>query len=387
MNKNNFINIIDLGSSQIRLTVFNNKSDIQFSQSFPNKINDKYSNTAENLKEIIKIAEKNISSHIENVVVMLDSNNQISIDISIRKKFENKQSILKIHESLILEINQLINSNYLNYNIIHTLLSGCIIDGKNYNKIPDKKIKINEIKAEFKIICLPKILIKDIKNNFAKDNVQIINIYCTSYIKSLLYSKKINSEKIAFIEIGLKRASLILLSNYKLEVFHSIPIGSFHITKDISNVLNIDFDEAENIKKFFNKTETEFSYNNQNNTNSISIKTIFNKNISIDTLKQVILYRVQEILDLLYRRSKISNLNLELKNINLYFIGEGSKLLNNNSFHLEDNFNFKSISFYDETNEEICNAGLNFYLNTKNRIIKSNKKQGFFERFFNYFSK
>ena len=387
MNKNNFINIIDLGSSQIRLTVFNNKSDIQFSQSFPNKINDKYSNTAENLKEIIKIAEKNISSHIENVVVMLDSNNQISIDISIRKKFENKQSILKIHESLILEINQLINSNYLNYNIIHTLLSRCIIDGKNYNKIPDKKIKINEIKAEFKIICLPKILIKDIKNNFAKDNVQIINIYCTSYIKSLLYSKKINSEKIAFIEIGLKRASLILLSNYKLEVFHSIPIGSFHITKDISNVLNVDFDEAENIKKFFNKTETEFSYNNQNNTNSISIKTIFNKNISIDTLKQVILYRVQEILDLLYRGSNINNINLELKNISLYFIGEGSKLLNNNSFHLEDNFNFKSISFYDETNEEICNAGLNFYLNTKNRIIKSNKKQGFFERFFNYFSK
>ena len=387
MSKNNFINIIDFGSSKIRLTVFNNQSDIQFSQSFPNKINDKYSNTAENLKEIIKIAEKNISSHIENVVVMLDSNNQISIDISIRKKFENKQSILKIHESLILEINQLINSNYLNYNIIHTLLSRCIIDGKNYNKIPDKKIKINEIKAEFKIICLPKILIKDIKNNFAKDNVQIINIYCTSYIKSLLYNKKINSEKIAFIEIGLKRASLILLSNYKLEVFHSIPIGSFHITKDISNVLNVDFDEAENIKKFFNKTETEFSYNNQNNTNSISIKTIFNKNISIDTLKQVILYRVQEILDLLYRRSKISNLNLELKNINLYFIGEGSKLLNNNSFHLEDNFNFKSISFYDETNEEICNAGLNFYLNTKNRIIKSNKKQGFFERFFNYFSK
>ena len=387
MNKNNFINIIDLGSSKIRLTVFNNKSDIQFSQSFPNKINDKYSNTAENLKEIIKIAEKNISSHIENVVVMLDSNNQISIDISIRKKFENKQSILKIHESLILEINQLINSNYLNYNIIHTLLSGCIIDGKNYNKIPDKKIKINEIKAEFKIICLPKILITDIKNNFAKDNVQIINIYCTSYIKSLLYNKKINSEKIAFIEIGLKRASLILLSNYKLEVLHSIPIGSFHITKDISNVLNVDFDEAENIKKFFNKTETEFSYNNQNNTNSIFIKNIFNKNISIDTLKQVILYRVQEILDLLYRRSNISNINLELKNISLYFIGEGSKLLNNNSFHLEDNFNFKSISFYDETNEEICNAGLNFYLNTKNRIIKSNKKQGFFERFFNYFSK
>ena len=387
MNKNNFINIIDFGSSKIRLTVFNNEFDIQFSQSFPNKINDKYSNTTQNLKEIIKIAEKNISSHIENVLLMLDSNNQISIDISIGKKFENKQSIIKIYESLILEINQLINSNYFNYNIIHTLLSRCIIDGKNYNHIPDKKIKINEIQAEFKIICLPKRLITDIKNDFAKDNIQIIDIYCTSYIKSLSYNKKINSEKIAFIEIGLKRASLILLSNYKLEVFHTIPIGSLHITKDISNVLNVDFDEAENIKKFFNKSETEFSYNNQNNTNSISIKNILNKNISIDTLKQVILYRVQEILDLLYRRSNISNINLELKNISLYFIGEGSKLLNNNSFHLEDNFNFKSISFYDETNEEICNAGLNFYLNTKNRIIKSNKKQGFFERFFNYFSK
>ena len=123
MNKNNFINIIDFGSSKIRLAVFNNEFDIQFSQSFPNKINDKYSNTTQNLKEIIKIAEKKISSHIENVVLMLDSNNQISIDISIGKKFENKQKIIKIYESLILEINQLINSNYFNYNIIHTLLA------------------------------------------------------------------------------------------------------------------------------------------------------------------------------------------------------------------------------------------------------------------------
>ena len=58
MNKNNFINIIDFGSSKIRLTVFNNEFDIQFSQSFPNKINDKYSNTTQNLKEIIKITKK-----------------------------------------------------------------------------------------------------------------------------------------------------------------------------------------------------------------------------------------------------------------------------------------------------------------------------------------
>ena len=85
---------------------------------------------------------------------------------------------------------------------------------------------------------------------------------------------------------------------------------------------------------------------------------LLNKNISIDLLKKVILYRVQEIIDLTFKKSKINNIKKNLKDTDLFLIGEGSKLFNNNSFYLNDKFGFKSINFYNETDVQICKCGL-----------------------------
>ena len=75
----------------------------------------------------------------------------------------------------------------------------------------------------------------------------------------------------------------------------------------------------------------------------------------------------------------------------LVLIGNGSKLLNKNSFHFEERFNYKEISFFDENDVEICKAGLNFKIkNDENNFLnmgKKPKKTGIFEKFFNLFSK
>ena len=92
-------------------------------------------------------------------------------------------------------------------------------------------------------------------------------------------------------------------------------------------------------------------------------KEIISKNISINLLKKVILYRVQEIIDLTFKKSNFQRLNIFLNDSELFLIGDGSKLFNNNSFHLEDKFDFKSINFYEESDFDICNNALSFYLN------------------------
>ena len=78
---------------------------------------------------------------------------------------------------------------------------------KNFQK---KKNKDNNLKVDFKLICFPKKLIKKIRDNFIKNNLNIINIFCTSYIKSQSYLKKLNKKKISFLEIGLKELHLFL---------------------------------------------------------------------------------------------------------------------------------------------------------------------------------
>ena len=96
---------------------------------------------------------------------------------------------------------------------------------------------------------------------------------------------------------------------------------------------------------------------------------------------------MQEIIDLNYNKYDSNSYKINLKNSDLFLIGNGSLLFKDNSFHLKDDFEFKNINFYDETDYQICNSGLAYYLN-KYKIKKKNyKKQGIFERFFNYFSK
>ena len=97
------------------------------------------------------------------------------------------------------------------------------------------------------------------------------------------------------------------------------------------------------------------------------------------------LYRIQEILDLSFKKSETSS--FDFKNSDFVLIGDGSILLNNNSFYLNDKFKFNSINFFGETDESICYAGLT-HLFDKNELAETiNKKQGLFEKFFNLFDK
>ena len=105
----------------------------------------------------------------------------------------------------------------------------------------------------------------------------------------------------------------------------------------------------------------------------------------------VILARVQEIIDLSLIENKLIDKFKESNETVLVLTGDGSKIFNKNSFHLKDSFNFAEINFYDESDEEICNAGEKlFYFNNykfEQKNIKNIKKEGYFERFFNLFGR
>ena len=68
--------------------------------------------------------------------------------------------------------------------------------------------------------------------------------------------------------------------------------------------------------------------------------------------------------------------------------GNGSKLLDKNTFYMNDEYNFKEIIFYEEKDIEICLTGLKFDINSHDSdlkaVKKSLKKIGIFEKFFNF---
>ena len=387
MDKENYINIFDIGSSKIRFSVFDKNLNSIFSDNILKEKDSDIIDYSNKINKIIKKAEKKIFNHIEDVVIATDTKKLIAIDISIKEKFDNEMQLNKIYENILKEIKHLINYNYPKYEIIHLIVTKAIIDKNEYLEIPKKNTGVKNISVDFKVICFPKKLIENLNLNFTKCNLEIKNIFCTSYLKSEICLKKFNSEDISFLEIGLERSSLIIYKNRKISSINVIPIGGLSITKDIAKIFNIEFEDAEKIKKLFNKSGSEFSYDQNLIESNLPIVEIIKKNISIDLLKKVILYRVQEIIDLSFKPTTINSVNQKLKNFDLYLLGEGSKLLNNNSFHINDKFGFNSINFYDQSDVDICNNVLLYHLNNYKNPKNLLKTMGFFEKFFNFFSK
>ena len=388
MGKNRYFNVIDFGSSKIRFASLDNNLDEKFSESIKIYKNENLQSHFEAINKIIKKAEKKFSYHIEDIVLILDSAELFTIDISLTKNLDRSTKINKLYEPLILELNQIIKSHYDKYYLSQIIIDKCIIDDKKiFEELSKDKTVDNNLKVDFKLICFPKLFIKKIRDDFIKFNLNIINIFCSSYIKSQSYVKKLSQNKTSFLDIGLRRSSIFFFENKKLKLIETIPIGGHHITTDISKIFKISEVDAEKLKKSFNKTDTEFSYKNKTLEDTIIIHKIINKNISIDLLKKVILYRVQEIMDLIFKKSNINNSKNVLEDSDLFLIGEGSKLFNNNSFYLDDRFGFKSINYYSESDVQICKCGLENHKINYELPKKNNKKHGIFEKFFNFFDK
>ena len=75
MNKKNYFNIIDLGSSRVRLSVFDNKLSNIFSESKNLNFNKDEIDNFNNIQNLIKKAEKKISSHLDNIILLVTLTN------------------------------------------------------------------------------------------------------------------------------------------------------------------------------------------------------------------------------------------------------------------------------------------------------------------------
>ena len=391
MSKDKYSSVIDFGSSELRLGVFNeNQSKLYFnSKKIIQKNN--YDEYLEKIKLLIRDAESRISTHLENLTVLYDSSDIFKIELSIKKKLEQKITLKDFCSSIVLEAKQLIKNSYPNKKIIHSIVKKYIINDNEFLNIPEKIFKKDSVILEIIFICLPYYQYKNVIEIFKKNNLNILSFFSSSLVKSFKYINYFKNNKfVSFLDIGLDRTTLILFDQQRFDSLNSIPIGGNHISKDISQIMKLNIDESESLKKSFNKSEIDFSYDDESSDeNKDIVKKIIGKNISIDLLKKVVLARIEEIIKLSLKDINIRKINDKNENLNLVLIGNGSKIFNKNSFQLDNKYNFKEINFYEENDHEICEAGLifkgKFKEINKEKFKKYQNKMGFFQRFFNIF--
>ena len=386
----NLDTIIDFGSKNLRLCVFNQSSEKIYSSNI--KIDEvlENDNLDKALKKLVRDAEKQLSTHLADVNILYDSPEFNFIDFSIKKSFDQPTLISKYYKTLVEEANFIISENNFRDQVIHIDINNIIVDDNRKLENLFDDIKIKSLILEIKFICLKKSTINDLSNKFKKNNLNILCIYCSSYVKSFFYKKSIDTRKnIIFLDIGYERTSALFFNNNKFEFFNSVPIGGNNITKDISKVLKLDISYSEDLKRKFDQNENEISFD-KNSKNDINLfSEISEKNISIDLLKQVIQARVDEIINIsIIQNNYFKNINFSEKP-KIIFIGNGSKLISFiNNFNLKNSFS--ELIFFDESDIKICEAGINYHKSDERSLIsieKKLKKTGFFEKFFNLFSR
>ena len=126
----NLETIIDFGSKNLRLEIFNEKSKNVFS-STETIINNLEGVSIENsLIKLIRNAEKYLSTHIENVIVLYDSAEYYSVDVSIKKVFDQQTKLELVYENLIEEAHFIVSQNYFNDQVIHIKINSITINEK-----------------------------------------------------------------------------------------------------------------------------------------------------------------------------------------------------------------------------------------------------------------
>ena len=399
MSEKNFETFIDFGSSKIRIAIFDNDySKIKFFSekeclSTFNLKNINLINSKKVIEELIQISEKKIGIHINSVNLMIDTPDLFSIDFSIKKNLEGKKVNKDDIKYLLQEAKQLVQDNNFDKKIIHIIIKKFVLDSKTYYSIPKENHKCNYLTLEIKFICFSNMIFNQLSKYLKKNHISIKNLLCSSYIKSLNYNQLFeNYDKKVFLDIGYSKSCLSIFDKNRLILFNVIPLGGNHITKDISQVLDISEEDSENIKKSLNQAETIFSNDSKEEFISNSeIRNKLKKNISLDLLKRVIYARIDEILNLSLKNINFSSLINDKNKCILVFTGEGSKILDKNFIYLENKFNFfKEMNFFEESVNTICQSGYNFYKKNYsyevNIVSKKLKKNGFFEKLFDLFN-
>ena len=78
--------VIDLGSSKVKITTFDQKKKIISHLSEKIDYKENFEEISSIIKKLIKNSEKEISNHIENINLLFDDSDFFTIDISIKKK-------------------------------------------------------------------------------------------------------------------------------------------------------------------------------------------------------------------------------------------------------------------------------------------------------------
>ena len=338
MNLGDPIGIIELGNVNLKCLIFqinkNNSSEVLStaitpSEGIHNDVVVNLTKASNAIRLSISTAEKKAKISLKKINVVFEQPDFLCTKFSKHKKIDGS----KIHrhdiEFLLKEAKKQLILNDKNQSIIHIFNHNYIVDGKIFMEEPID-VFADSLSHEMTFITVPKNNLKNINQVFIDCDIEIERLISHTFTLGV---KLLNVRELqlgsALINLGYKKISLGLFKNLALVHSVTLPIGTDHITNDISKVCSLNLDETKIIRN-----NIDFSFKNNQNLfdqddflkNTYFIDSNFRK-ISKNLILNVTKARLDEILEILKKQLIVPGFNLN-SGINFLLTGEGSNLLN-----------------------------------------------------------
>ena len=207
MNKKNFDFYLDLCSTKLSIAAFKKfSSHSTFFKEYNcvtnlNKGQLNFENAEKTIEKNIIEIEKKTGEFLNDIYLMVETSESISINLSLIKDNEGKKIEKKNVQYLVQDAKQQILRSHHNKKIIHIIISNYVIDSIAYDYLP-LDINCNKFSIDIKFICFPKNLVKKLEELFNNHQIFINKIICTNYAK--LFTKNKSCANVC--ESGLKLA-------------------------------------------------------------------------------------------------------------------------------------------------------------------------------------
>ena len=284
---------------------------------------------SDSIRTSISTAEKKAKVSLKKINVILEQPDFLCTRFSKQKKIDDS----KIHkhdiEFLLKEAKKQLMLNDKDQSIIHIFNHNYIVDGKIFIEEPIN-VYADLLTHEMTFITVAKNNLKNINQIFLNCDIEIEKLISQTFALGveLLDTQELQSGSI-LINLGSKKISLGLFKNLALVHSVTFPIGTDHITNDISKVCSLNLEESLAIRN-----NIDFSF--KNNPNLFDENNFLKKNFFIDSkfrkiskslIFKVIKARVDEIFEMIKKQLSFPGFGFN-SGINIFLTGEGSNFIN-----------------------------------------------------------
>ena len=336
IHKNELIASIDIGSSKIKCLIAklkNNKIEILgksivASKGITKGLVTNFHEANVVVRECLEISEKQAGISLENIIVNAEFEN---ISSNLLTEYKSVHGDQIEHEKDIqglihIAVDEIAKNNKDNA-IIHIFSSNYKID-KKINVENPVGFKANIFSADIHAVLAEHSSIDNLKNIINSCELSVENYVFGTYALGLSFLNQNDlNEGAICIDFGKDKTSFAIFENSALSYVGVIPYGSNQVSKDLAKVLDIKIEIAERIK-----VESGECILNENTKDKIEYLPVhlfpdddFRK-ISKTIVNTIINSRVEEILQLIYRKIKTYN-SIDIKTKKIYLTGRGSNLV------------------------------------------------------------